>query len=89
MSESQPVNISPACTEVTNVDLTLITSDVIYTDTTVEFSADVAPDSADKPYTINYGDGDSAASTSSDDPLETLLDHIFNVTGTYDVEIAV
>jgi hypothetical protein len=82
---------SPACNRVAGVNLTLVTSGVVYTDTVVEFSADIISDDAEKPYTytINYGDGISATTTSNDDPLTTPLDHTFIATGTYDVEIAV
>jgi hypothetical protein len=79
------------CAEVTSVDLSLVTSGDIYTDTVVKFSADIIPDNADKPYTytVDYGAGASAPALSSDDPLTTLLDHTFAATGTYEVEIAV
>jgi hypothetical protein len=82
---------SPACAEVAGVDLALATSGVVYTDTVVEFSADIVPDGADKPYTytVDYGMGASAPAISNDDPLTTPLDHTFTATGTYDVEIAV
>jgi hypothetical protein len=80
-----------ACEEITDVDLTLLTSGDIYTDTLVAFSVDIAPDSADKPYTytIDYDDGHTTTSTSSDDPLTTALNHTFAAAGTYDVEIKV
>jgi len=80
----------PACARVADVNLALVTSGVVYTDTAVEFSADIIPDDAEKPYTytIDYGDGISTTTTSSDDPLTTPLDHTFTATGTYDVEIA-
>jgi hypothetical protein len=81
----------PACARVTGMNLALATSGVVYTGTVVEFSADIVPNDAEKPYTytINYGDGISATTTSNDDPLTTPLDHTFIATGTYDVEIAV
>jgi len=81
-----------ACTAVTDVDLTLLTSGDIYTDTLVAFSADVAPDNAHKPYTytIDYDDGGATTTaTSSDDPLTTPLDHTFATVGTHNVEIKV
>jgi PKD repeat protein len=79
------------CVEVTGVDLSLVTTDVIYTDTVVEFSADIFPDNARHPYTytIDYGAGASDPATSSADPLTTPLNHTFTTPGTYDVEIAV
>jgi PKD repeat protein len=77
------------CVAVSDVALTLETTGDIYTDTEVQFSADITPDNADKPYTytIDYQDGTSTTTTSSDDPL--ALRHTFAATGTYDVEIAV
>jgi PKD repeat protein len=79
------------CTPVTSVDLSLATSGDIYTDTEVSFSANVAPNNAGKPYTytIDYGDGISTTTSSSDDPLTAPLTHTFTATGTYEVEIAV
>ena len=81
----------PACTAVTTVDLILVTAGDIYTDTTVQFSADIAPNHADKPYNyaVDYDDGDTATSTSSADPLTTPLDHTFNTVGNYDVLVKV
>ena len=80
----------PACTAVTSVDLNLVTAGDIYTDTTVQFSANIAPNNADKPYTytVDYDDGDTATSTSSADPLTPPL-HTFDTVGTYDVLIKV
>jgi PKD repeat protein len=72
------------------VDLSLLTGGAIYTSTQVNFSADLAPDNADKPYTytIDYGDGTLATqATSSADPLP--LTHTFATTGTHLVEIGV
>ena len=73
-----------------SVDLSLVTAGAIYTDTTVQFSANIAPNNADKPYTytVDYDDGDTATSTSSADPLTTPL-HTFDTVGTYDVLIKV
>ena len=77
------------CQEVTSVALAYTNTGAIYTDTVVHFSVDIAPDDATKPYTytIDYDDGVSHTITSSDDPL--LLDHTFDTTGTFTVEIAV
>lgn len=77
------------CVEVTGVDLHLLTSGGIYTDTIVRFSADISPDDASKPYnyTIDYDDGTALVTdTSSDDPL--VLDHTFATVDNYNVEIA-
>ena len=80
----------PACTTVGSVALSLVTSGSIYTDTVVQFSADIVPDDASKPYTytIDYDDGHSGTYTASADPLTTPLNHTFTISGTYDVEIA-
>ena len=77
------------CVPVTGVDLIVTDTGAIYTDTVVEFSADVAPDDATKPYsyTIDYGDGERVTATSSADPL--ALDHTFASTGAFTVEIGV
>jgi hypothetical protein len=79
------------CEEVTGVTLTVLTTGDIYTDTVVSFSADIAPDNVTKPYTysIDYNDGYSTTSTSSEDPLTTPLDHTFAISSTYDVGILV
>jgi len=79
-----------SCNAVTDVDLTLLTSGDIYTDTDVAFSADILPDDAGKPYnyTIDYGDGTTPVTgASSDDPLE--FNHVFTTPGSYIVAIAV
>jgi carboxypeptidase T len=83
---SEPV----VCTDVTGVDLTLVTTGTIYTSTLVELSADVAPDDAGKPYTftVDYGDGMAPVmGNSSDDPL--ALTYTYDTTGTYEIGIAV
>ncbi len=79
----------PPCTGVTGVDLSLQTQGTLTPTTTVQFSADIAPDNAANPYTytIDYGGGRSTPTSGSDDPLS--LDHTFGATGTYTVEIAV
>lgn len=84
------ISSTPVCTQVAGVDLTLVTSGAIYTDTLVQFSADIMPDDAVKPfsYTVHYGDGTPPEeSNSSDDPLS--LTHTFSITGTLTVEMAV
>ena len=77
------------CVGFTDVSLSLATADPIYTDTVVEFEADVAPDNAGKPY--NYRlvtDGTPGAmQTASADPL--VFTDTFATTGTHTVEIAV
>jgi hypothetical protein len=86
-SDSQLVDIGLGCAEVTGVDLTVLTAGKLFTDTVVAFSADITPESAEKPYsyTIDFDDGHSLASTSSADPLVAPLSHTFDTVGTYDV----
>ena len=79
-------SFTATCTNVTGVNLTLLTTGVIYTDTVVTFEADIAPDDATKPYTytIDHDDGTPVTEqTSSLDPL--TLTHTFATTGTYAV----
>ena len=86
-SDSQLVDIGLGCAEVTGVDLTVLTAGKLFTDTVVSFSANIAPDSAEKPYsyTIDFDDGHSMTSASSDDPLTSPLTHTFAAVGSYDV----
>jgi len=79
-------SFTATCTNVTGVNLTVLTPGTIYTDTVVTFEADIAPDNARKPYTytIDYDDGTPLPiATSSMDPL--ALTHTFATTGTYEV----
>ncbi len=80
---------APDCFEMTSVDLSLLTAGTIYTNTNVQFSADIAPDYADKPYTytINYGDGYGPVAASSQDPLQ--FSHVFDTPGSHTVEVSV
>jgi hypothetical protein len=75
------------CVEVSGVDLSLLTTGAIYTDTPVQFEADVAPDDATRPYTytISYVAGSRPVTgTSNDDPF--AFNHTYTSTGTYTVE---
>ncbi len=74
---------------ITSVDLTLDTPMPIYAGDPVQFSADLAPEDATKPYTytILYGDGISTTNTSSDDPL--AFEHVYATGGNFTVQIAV
>ena len=79
-------SFTATCTNVTGVELTLLTGGTLYTDTVVTFEADIAPDDATKPYTytIDYDDETPVtAQTSSMDPL--TLTHTFAAPGTYTV----
>jgi PKD repeat protein len=80
---------STTCTEITGVELTLVTSGTIYIGDMVEFSLDVSPDAANKPYnyTVNYGDGTlPITDTSSEDPLS--LTHQYNDVGIFNVDVS-
>jgi PKD repeat protein len=72
---------------ITSVDLTQVTQDPVYPLDTVDFSANLLPNDATKPYTytIYYDDGTVLTDTSSLDPL--LLSHAFTAIGTYSVTI--
>ncbi len=81
--------VTQPCAGATGVDLNLLTQGTLTPTTPVQFSADIAPDDAAKPYTytLNFGSGAGSQLNSSDDPL--LFSHIFGAVGTYTVEIAV
>jgi PKD repeat protein len=66
--------------------LTLITPGTIYPGYNVELSADLAPDTAAKPYdyTIDYGDGNVESGSSSTDPFE--FSHAYTDAGIYTVQ---
>ncbi len=74
------------CVDVADVDLSLLTTGDIYTDTLVEFEGDVMPNDATKPYTytVDYGDGNTDSGLSSDDPYE--FSYTYANSGTYTVE---
>jgi PKD repeat protein len=86
-STSHPVIVEPI--DFTSVDLTLVTPGIIYAGDTIDFSAELSPDDATKPYTytIQYGDGASFMGTSSTDPLS--LDHIYSAGGNYTIALDV
>lgn len=91
VSASSVLTTTAQCIEITDVELTLATIGTIYTDTSVEFEADVVPNNASPPYTytIDYGTGHSAPTISNANPLTAVLDHTFALTGAHRVEIAV
>lgn len=74
---------------VTGVTLSRVGSGDINPYTVVDFSADIAPDDASKPYsyTLDFGDGESAAGVSSADPF--TFTHAFTLTGNYTVTVTV
>jgi hypothetical protein len=51
------ISAAPVCTDVTGVDLTLLTNSPIYTDTAVSLQANLAPDDATPPYTYTIDGG--------------------------------
>ena len=72
----------------TSVDLTLVTTGTIHVGDFVDFSADLLPDNADKPYTFTIDFGDSSpvfSDTSILDPLS--FTHAFLNGGTYTVVV--
>lgn len=76
------------CAPITDVELTVMTADPLYTDTLVQFSADIAPDNATKPYTYTiYVDGGAIIppQAGSNDPL--AFSHTFDAAGAHTVEI--
>ncbi|MBN1890916.1 MAG: hypothetical protein JW850_23170 [Thermoflexales bacterium] len=76
--------LQAVCVDIASVSLTQVTAGTIYTDTPVEFSADIAPDNADKSYTYTINSG--AAQISSADPLTFSL--TFATAGVHAVELA-
>jgi uncharacterized repeat protein (TIGR01451 family) len=83
------VTAAPPCTEVTTVTLG-VQAGTLYVGNAIAFSADIAPDSADKPYsyTVDYDDGTMPVTgSSSADPL--ALSHTYDSEGTFDVMISV
>ncbi len=86
---SAPITLTLGCVEVAGVTLSKVTAGTVYTNTLVAFSANIAPDTASKPYTytIDYDDGAPVTASSSADPL--ALSHTFTAVGTYTVQIAV
>jgi uncharacterized repeat protein (TIGR01451 family) len=81
--------VAGACMPLTGVTLTVVTAGGIYTTTAVGFSADVAPDSASKPYgyEIRLDAAPWVSATSEADPL--VFSTTFGTTGTHYAEIAV
>ncbi|MFZ2097390.1 MAG: M14 family zinc carboxypeptidase [Anaerolineales bacterium] len=73
----------------TGVDLTQVTSGPLFPGDLVEFSADLLPDNATKPYTftIDYGDGTVQSFVSNLDPIP--LSHVYDSGGHYTLQISV
>jgi carboxypeptidase T len=73
----------------TGVDLTQVTPGLVFQGELVEFSADLSPDNAYKPYmlTIDYGDGTVQNFASNLDPI--LLEHVYDTSGHFTLQISV
>jgi PKD repeat protein len=86
-SITHPTTVEPAA--ITRVDLTRVTTDTIFLSDSVDFSADLMPDIAVKPYdyTIDFGDSWVITGTSGMDPL--FFYHIFSTGGSHTVKISV
>lgn len=84
---SQPVSVDLA--PITGLSLVKVTPGTIYPGDQVEFSADISPDTAAKPYDymVDYGDGTIASGSSDLDPL--LLSHAYSLEGNYTVQVSV
>lgn len=84
---SHAVMVEPAA--IASVNLTRVTTDTIYLGDSVEFSADLLPDYAAKPfdYHIDFGDGTVVTGTYESEPL--LFFHTFAFGGSYTVQISV
>ncbi len=77
------------CTQVVGVDLTLVTTGIIYPGQPVTFQAAISPDDLTPPYTyvIDYGDDTVISSTASLNPLP--LTHTYAATGSHQATIGV
>ncbi len=84
------VTETPPCIQATGVELSRATPGTIYAGDVVTFSADLAPDDFDVPYTYTVSvSGQTAVplTAGSADPL--AFTHTFPATGTFSVEVAV
>jgi hypothetical protein len=85
-----PLRLCVTCTQVTAVDLTVVTAGPVHPGDQVDFSATMTPHDMNMPfsYSIDMGDGSAPVEgTSSDDPM--LFNHTFALPGTYTVQISV
>ncbi len=80
-------NLESVCVTVTGVALTRLTWGDIYTDTAVQFRADIAPTTAiPYTYTTDFGAGPSVPLSMLNNPF--LFDHTFDTTGDKTVTFA-
>jgi hypothetical protein len=84
-THSITISAAPVCTSVTGVDLSVTSAGTIYTDTVVEFTAQLSPDDASAPYTTTLNGG--VAQTSTAKPL--VFTRTFPTTGSHVVDIAI
>jgi PKD repeat protein len=86
-SITHTVTVEPSA--ITSVDLTQVTTGVIYPRGSVDFSADLLPNDAAKPfdYIIDFGDGIVVTGTYLTEPM--LFFHAFSAGGVYTVQISV
>jgi PKD repeat protein len=86
-SISHAVTVKPNA--ITSVDLTLVSTDVIYFGDEVDFNSDLLPDNASMPYKyeVDFGDGMVITGTAEMEPL--LFYHAFAYGGSYRVQISV
>jgi uncharacterized repeat protein (TIGR01451 family) len=79
------INPAPVCTQVTGVDLAVTSAGTVYTDTIVEFTADISPNDISIPYTYTLNGG--AVQTGTAKPL--VFTQTFPTTGRHSVAVAV
>jgi hypothetical protein len=86
---SLKVVAAPACTDVLEVDLSLLTGGIVLTDTVVEFSASIRPSNFSPPFnfSLDYGQGAPVVGEGVTSPL--TFDHIFPEPGYHQVRIDV
>jgi hypothetical protein len=89
-SPAVPVTMTvlPRCIDAVEVDVTLASPGLVYVDTPVGFNAEVFPKDIGLPYNyrVDFGDGSSPTTgASSENPL--LIDHTYDDTGRYTVEV--
>jgi len=86
--DTHSITITPPCTDVIGVDLTRVTPNPIYTGTVVQFSADILPDDAAKPYTYTIAVDGIAGRRRPAALIRSPLPRTFALTGTHAVEVA-
>jgi PKD repeat protein len=74
---------------ISEINIVKTTDDPLLPGDEIEFTVDISPDNAAKPYeyTIDFGDGTSLTDSSSDDPL--VFTHTYTHSGWYTVQVSV